>query len=135
MRTRAIASLRRPVPSALPVTTGLRAGCRSPASAAVSVVYSDTNSPASSAVSTLAPSASSCVPVDSATVPSSYFLMGSDQGARLAAVPRRGAAGPAGSAAACAGGRRLLVDLLDLERGGELRLVRVVRPGVHLELA
>src|ERR1035441_7876320 len=68
MRTRAIASLRRPVASALPVTTGLRVGCRASPPAAVSVVYSDTCSAAVSAVSTLASSASACVPVDSATV-------------------------------------------------------------------
>src|SRR5713226_5311388 len=68
MRTRAIASLRRPVASALPVTTGLRAAWRASASAVVSVVYSDTCSAAVSAVSTPASSTSTCVPVDSATV-------------------------------------------------------------------
>ena len=49
MRTRAMASLRRPVPIAWPVTTGLRVTWRAgpPAVASpVSVVYSDTCSPA-----------------------------------------------------------------------------------------
>src|ERR1039457_4878291 len=68
MRTRAMASLRRPVASALPVTTGLRVACRASASAVVSVVYSDTCSAAGSPVFTLASSARACVPVDSATV-------------------------------------------------------------------
>jgi hypothetical protein len=41
IRTRAIASLRRPVPSAVPVTTGRADGRRAAVSVPVSVVYSD----------------------------------------------------------------------------------------------
>src|SRR5215813_10194241 len=73
IRTRAIASLRRPVPSALPVTTGRRAAGRASASEDDSVVYSETCSSAPSPGFASTSSASVCV--DSATVLSSCFLI------------------------------------------------------------
>src|SRR5580704_3451273 len=108
MRTLAMASLRRPVPAALPVTTGRRATARPGASCAVSVVYSDgTSAPNSSSVmSANSASPSTLVVVGSATVWTSYFL--------------------------CFG---LLLDLRDLVRLRLLSLVRVIRSRVHLELA
>ena len=79
MRTLAMASLRRPVPAALPVTTGRRAAARAGASCAVSVVYSDGTSAPYSLSAYAADSASSSTlvvvtPVGSATVSSSCFL-------------------------------------------------------------
>src|SRR5262249_29627986 len=125
MRTRAMASLRRPVPIARPVTTG-RAAARRPASADVSVVYSDgaASAPSSGCRSSSSPVA--CVLVGSATVPSSRLVIGSCQATSV--VP-----------AALLGARRRgpgrLCDLGDGEWGRLLCLVRVVRARVHLELA
>src|SRR5215475_15916172 len=115
MRTRAMASLRRPVLMALPVTTGLRAagfGWASP----VCVVYSDTCSSASP-VSATAPASS--VSVDSATLSSSYFPLDCYCSALASALPSRAG----------------LLDLLDLEGHRLLCLVGVLWAGVHLELA
>src|SRR3984957_21239537 len=111
MRTLAIASLRRAVPAAFPVTTGRRvAAARAGPSCADSVVYSDgTSAPYSSSASSTSSSTLGVVtPVGSATV---LFLV----------LP------------ACTA--RLLRDLRDLVRLRPLSLMRVVRAGVHLELA
>src|SRR5215472_9429903 len=108
--TRATASLRRPVPRAWPVTTGLRAaGLAAAAASPVSVVYCDRYSPFSSNSSS-APSSGTAV--GSATVSSSYFLIGSV----LLGL------GPLG-------------DLRDLEGNGLLGLMRVLWTGVDLQLA
>src|SRR4029077_11837001 len=110
--TRATASLRRPVPSAWPVTTGLRAAGFAPVAASpVSVVYCDRDSPLSS-ISSLVPLSGTAV--GSATVSSSYFLIGS-----IVYVDLLGG---------------LLGDLGDLERDRLLGLVGVVGAGVDLEL-
>src|SRR5690349_17134158 len=126
IRTRAIASLRRPVPSALPVTTGRRAAGRPSASGDVSVVYSETCASASSPG--FASTSSAIVCVDSATVLSSCFLIGSHQRAtlgRLATATSPGAGG----------WPRLLRDLLDREWDRLLRLMRMIRARVYLEFA
>src|SRR5215472_7826859 len=116
--TRATASLRRPVPRAWPVTTGLRAaGLAAAAASPVSVVYCDGYSPLSSNSSS-APSSGTAV--GSATASSSYFLIGSVllTGTRC-----------------CLLGLGPLGDLGDLERNRLLGLMGVVRTGVDLELA
>src|SRR6185437_1514018 len=101
-----------------------------PASGAVSVVYSETFASASSSGAAPAPSSSSWVLVGSATVPSSRSVIGSSQ-ASLSLLPV--------CPAALLGGRGLcpgrLCDLGDGKGDRLLRLVRVVRPGVHLQLA
>src|SRR5215469_6891226 len=111
MRTRAMASLRRPVPSALPVTTGLRTAAFGWAVSPVAVVYSDR---CSSGASASGPASS--VSVDSATFSSSYFPLESCLALTLP-------------------GAGLLLDLRDLERHRLLGLVRVLWARVHLELA
>src|SRR5215472_6046133 len=108
-----MASLRRPVPRAVPVTTGLRTAALGCGLSPVDVVYSDTCSSAASA-------SASSVSVDSATLPSSYFPLG------LCLV---------GRSLALAGDCRLLVYLSDLERCRPLRLMGVLGTRVHLELA
>src|ERR1700731_2182371 len=137
MRTRAMASLRRPVPDACPVMIGRRATRPAGPASTDSVVYSDgassseISSPASGSL--LKYSASSAdgvsVPVDSATL----LFLTLPCGARLPDILR-----------ACPSDRhpgiwrshpgRLLRNLADLVRLRLLRLVRVIRTRVHLEL-
>src|ERR1700733_12390489 len=125
MRTRAMASLRRPVPSALPVTTGRRVAARSARESLVEVVYSDTDSPAGLVPAVGSIPAVGSVPaaagasVGSATLSSSCFLISSCCFARCL----------------LGGGPADLLDLRDLEWDRLLRLVRVLRAGVDLELA
>src|SRR5215470_16543908 len=99
IRTRAIASLRRPVPSALPVTTGRPAALRASLSGVVSVVYSDTCSAASSSGCTAA--FLSIVGVGSATLLSSCFLSALVATAHGGRHLTRLAAGPAHGGGAC----------------------------------
>src|ERR1022692_2687523 len=111
MRTRAMASLRRPRPLAWPVITW-RPAVRGAAASMDSVVYSDGAFSASkpsatgSSVKYVASSAGVSTPVGSATMLSSSRFLAA-----------------------------LLGDLVDLVRLRLLRLVRVRRPRVDLELA
>src|SRR5579859_4909667 len=101
MRTRAMASLRRPVPPALPVTTGRRATARAPESCADSVVYSDGVSPPNSSSAGTSPRAASSstvvvAPVGSDTLvfPLLCLLLDLRDLVRLAAAPSAGGPGP-----------------------------------------
>src|SRR5262249_59107214 len=103
-----------------------RAAGRASASGDVSVVYSETCSSASAPGCASTPSASVCV--DSATVLSSCFLIGSRHRATLGRLAAT-AASPGAD-----GWPRLLRDLLDREWDRLLPLEQEIRARLNLEL-